>query len=91
MIPCSKCGKSTNILKGLKAMQDTDSLYKTGTKYSEIGDHEEALKSYLSILKILDETLALPIRDYHLCQQRIRHCMLALGNSSMISPKFRQL
>ncbi len=81
--------KSTNILKGLKALQDTDSLYKTGTKYSEAGKHQEALKSYLTTLNILDETLALPMRDYHLCQQGVRLCMLALGNSSIISPKIR--
>lgn len=84
MIPCSKCGKNTNLLKGLKAMQDTDALYKTASKYSEAGKYEEALKSYLEILKILDETLALPIKDYHHCQQGVRQCMLALGNSSLI-------
>ena len=84
MVPCSKCGKSTNILKGLKAMQDTDALYKNASKNAEVGKHKEALKSYLEILKILDETLALPQKDYHLCQQGVRQCMLALGNSSIV-------
>ncbi|KAJ8682719.1 hypothetical protein QAD02_018511 [Eretmocerus hayati] len=82
MLKCSKCGNSTNILKGLKAMQDTDALYKSATKHSDAGNHEEALKAYLQILKILDETLALPIKDYHICQDGIRTCMLALGNTS---------
>ena len=84
MIPCSKCGKSTNILKGLKAMQDTDALYKNATKNLEEGNHEEALKILLEILKILDENLALPVKDYHMCQQGLRQCMLALGNSTLV-------
>ena len=65
-------------------MQDTDSLYKKASKNLEAGNHEEALKAYLEILKILDDTLALPQKDYHLCQQGVRQCMLAYGNSSNI-------
>lgn len=82
MIRCSKCNKSTNILKGLKALQDTDDIFKVASRNLEEGNHQEALKSYLKILKLLDETLALPIKDYHLCQQGVRLCMLALGNIS---------
>lgn len=84
MIPCDQCGKSTNLFKGLKAMQDTETLHKNAMKNFEAGNHEDALKSFLEILKILDETLALPVRDYHLCQQSIRSCMLAYGNSALI-------
>ncbi|XP_076232115.1 protein-lysine N-methyltransferase SMYD4 [Calliopsis andreniformis] len=80
MINCSKCGKSTNLLKGLKALQDTDTLFKVASRNLEEGRHQEALKSYLEILKLLDETLALPIRDYHLCQEGVRLCALTLGN-----------
>jgi tetratricopeptide (TPR) repeat protein len=82
-IPCSKCGKSTNIFKGLKALQDTDALYKMASNNIQSGNHEDALKYYLRILKILDKTLALPIKDYHVCQQGIRQCALALGNFSI--------
>ncbi|XP_058791695.1 SET and MYND domain-containing protein 4 isoform X2 [Phymastichus coffea] len=84
MIPCVKCGKSTNLFKGLKAMQDTEALHKNAMNNLEAGNHEAALKSFLEILKILDETLALPVKDYHLCQQNIRLCMLAYGNSAFV-------
>lgn len=82
MIKCSNCGKSTNILKGLKALQDTDMLFKVASRDLNEGNYKKALDSYLKILKLLDETLALPIKDYHLCQQFVRLCMLALGNVS---------
>ncbi|XP_053987959.1 SET and MYND domain-containing protein 4 [Hylaeus volcanicus] len=84
MIRCPKCGNNTNILKGLKALQDTDALYKTAARNLEKGKNAEALISYLEILKLLDETLALPIRDYHHCQQGVRLCMLTLGNCAYI-------
>ncbi|XP_034188347.2 protein-lysine N-methyltransferase SMYD4 [Osmia lignaria lignaria] len=84
MIRCLKCGKNTNILKGLKALQDTDVLFKVASNNLEEGNHVEALESYLKILKLLDETLALPIRDYHICQQGVRLCMLPLGNCSYV-------
>ncbi|XP_029675383.1 SET and MYND domain-containing protein 4-like [Formica exsecta] len=84
MIGCAKCGKSTNILKGLRALQDTDALFKVASTNLEEGRNELALKAYLEILKLLDETLALPIRDYHVCQQGVRLCALALGNTAYI-------
>jgi len=84
MVYCVKCNKSTNILKGLKALQDTDALFRVASTNLEKGQNEQALKAYLEILKLLDETLALPIRDYHLCQQGVRLCALALGNRTNI-------
>nr|XP_050866692.1 SET and MYND domain-containing protein 4-like [Vespula vulgaris] len=84
MINCPKCGKGTNLLKGLKALQDTDMLFKMASRHLECGEHEQALGAYLKMLILLDETLSLPIRDYHLCQQGVRLCMLALGNTATI-------
>ncbi|KAK2584344.1 hypothetical protein KPH14_006734 [Odynerus spinipes] len=84
ILRCPKCGKNTNLLKGLKALQDTDSLFKVASRHLESGQHNQALATYVKILKLLDETLSLPIRDYHLCQQGVRLCMLALGNTAMI-------
>lgn len=84
MIGCIKCGKNTNILKGLKALQDTDALFKVASTHLEESRNEQALKAYLEVLKLLDETLALPIRDYHICQQGVRLCVLALGNKAFI-------
>ncbi|KAK9307770.1 hypothetical protein QLX08_002008 [Tetragonisca angustula] len=84
MIGCPKCGKNINIFKGLKALQDTDVMFKSASRKLEEGKHQEALKFYLEILKLLDENLALPIRDYHLCQQGVRLCMLPFGNVSYV-------
>ncbi|KAK0179502.1 hypothetical protein PV327_005248 [Microctonus hyperodae] len=81
MAYCNKCSKSTNIMKGLKALQDTEALFKIASAHLEEGENSDALKTYLKILKILDETLALPIKDYHLCQQGIRLTILVLGNT----------
>ncbi|KAI4487055.1 hypothetical protein M0802_012078 [Mischocyttarus mexicanus] len=83
MINCSKCGKSTNLLKALNALKDTDKLFKVASNHLENGHHDKALESYLNMLKLLDETLTLPIRDYHLCQQGARLCMLTLGNTDL--------
>lgn len=84
MVKCTECGNSTNILKGLKSLQDTDALFKLASNDLEEGNHDDALKSYLKILKLLDETLALPIKDYHVCQQGVRLCTLTLGNTAVI-------
>lgn len=84
MVTCSKCGKSTNILKGLKALQDTDSLFRLASHNLEEAHYDEALKYYLKILKLLDETLSLPLKDYHLCQQGVRLCFLTLGKNSVV-------
>ncbi|XP_012257200.2 SET and MYND domain-containing protein 4 [Athalia rosae] len=84
MVPCPKCKKSTNILKGLKALQDTDAIFKVASRHLENGEHQKALNGYFDILKLLDEHLALPLRDYHLCQQGVRLCLLAIGNSSFV-------
>ncbi|XP_043467770.1 SET and MYND domain-containing protein 4-like isoform X2 [Leptopilina heterotoma] len=84
MVSCFKCGKSTNILKGLKALQDTDSLFRLASHNLEEGDFEQALKYYLKILKLLDSTLSLPIKDFHLCQEGVRLCFLSFGNFSAI-------
>lgn len=80
MIKCTECGESTNILKGLKAIQDTEMLFKTANRLLETGESNKALIKYIEMLLIMDETLAPPFTDYHLCQQGIRRCMLELGN-----------
>lgn len=84
MVVCPKCKKPTNILKGLKAIQDTDAMFRIASRHLEHGEHEKALKGYFDILKLLDENLAPPLRDYHLCQQGVRLCLLAIGNTSFV-------
>lgn len=80
MIKCTECGESTNILKGLKAIQDTEMLFKTANRLLETGEGNKAVNKYIEMLLIMDETLAPPFTDYHLCQQGIRRCMLEMGN-----------
>jgi SET and MYND domain-containing protein 4 len=80
MIKCTECGESTNIMKGLKALQDTDMIFKTATRLHESGDIQNALSKYVENLDILDQSLAPPFRSYHLTQQGIRRCILEFGN-----------
>ncbi|XP_067007502.1 SET and MYND domain-containing protein 4 [Anabrus simplex] len=83
MIQCTECKEYINIFKGLKALQDTDAMFKAAKYMMERKDISHALPKFLEILTLLDETLAPPFRDYHLCQQAIRRCMLCLGNTSV--------
>nr|CAD7269498.1 unnamed protein product [Timema shepardi] len=110
MVQCPTCRGYTNILKGLKTLQDTDAMFKVATSLAEkdrvsealgkfldiLSDTDamfkvatslvekdrvsEALGKFLDILSVLDKTLVPPFRDYHLCQQSVRTCMLKLGN-----------
>ena len=41
---------------------------------------KKALEEFLKIMNLLDEYLAPPYKDYHLCQQAIRTCFLLMGN-----------
>lgn len=51
------------------------------------GKVRQALDKYTEILGLLDSILAPPFKDFHLCQQAIRHCMLSFGNKSFVSKK----
>ncbi|XP_037034883.1 SET and MYND domain-containing protein 4 [Bradysia coprophila] len=80
MIKCIECGQFTNILKGLKAIQDTDMLDKTAKRLYSEKDYSGSYKKYLQILKLLDEVMAPPFRDYCNCQQSLKECLLQNGN-----------
>ncbi|XP_073981642.1 SET and MYND domain containing, class 4, member 3 isoform X2 [Rhodnius prolixus] len=81
-INCRVCGKQTNIMKGLKALQDSESLFRLGESLMQTGEIEKALAKFLELYELLADNLVPPFRDYYLCQQRIRSCFLALGNTS---------
>jgi len=53
----------------------------------EEGKMRQALDKYIEILVLLDSILAPPFKDFHLCQQAIRRCMLSFGNKSTVSEK----
>lgn len=55
-------------------------IFRTANRLLETYETSKALLKYLEMLKIMDETLAPPFRDYHLCQQGVRRCMLEFGN-----------
>jgi len=44
------------------------------------GNAAEALERFLAVLNLLAANLVAPFRDWSLCQQQIRTCMVALGN-----------
>jgi SET and MYND domain-containing protein 4 len=80
MIQCTECGEHTNIMKGLKSLQDTDMLFKTATRLHEAGDTKQALPKYVETLDLLDQSLVPPFRTYHLTQQGIKRCITEFGN-----------
>lgn len=80
MIQCSECGEHTNIMKGLKSLQDTDMLFKSATRLHEAGDTKNALSKYVETLDLLDQSLVPPFRTYNLTQQGIKRCIMEFGN-----------
>lgn len=85
MIKCTECGEFTNIMKGLKYVQDTDILFKTATRLHEQGDTKGALSKYVETLDILHNSMVPPFRSYHLTQQGIKRCIMEFGNKVHLS------
>ncbi|CAF4836224.1 unnamed protein product [Pieris macdunnoughi] len=83
MVKCGLCQQFTNILKGLKALQDTEVMYRLGRAAMEEGKYGEALKKLVEVLKLYDSTLAPPYKSYYDCVQDLRRCMLSFGNFSI--------
>ncbi|OWR44094.1 hypothetical protein KGM_213148 [Danaus plexippus plexippus] len=84
MVQCGLCQQYTNILKGLKSLQDTETLYKLGRAAMGEGKYGEAIKKFIETLKLYDTTLAPPYKSYYDCVQDLRSCMLSLGNYSFV-------
>ncbi|XP_047035670.1 SET and MYND domain-containing protein 4 [Helicoverpa zea] len=84
MVQCGLCQQYTNILKGLKALQDTEMMYRLGRAAMEGGQYGEAMKKFVEVLKLYDNTLSPPYRSYYDCVQDLRRCMLAMGNYSIV-------
>jgi hypothetical protein len=62
-------------------------MFQMATRLMDEGNVGQALDKYIVILDLLDNTLAPPFKDFHLCQQAIRHCMLSFGNKSVVPKK----
>ncbi|CRL06994.1 CLUMA_CG020005, isoform A [Clunio marinus] len=84
MIKCIECGESTNIMKGLKALQDTDMIFKAATRLLEAGDTKNSLGKFVENLDLMDQSLVPPFRSYHLTQQGIRRCIIEFGNKTFL-------
>ncbi|KAH8415808.1 hypothetical protein KR222_001194 [Zaprionus bogoriensis] len=80
MIKCITCGELTNILKGLKVMQDTEMMTRTAKRLYGTGEYVKALNKFVDLLRIMYEVLAPPFPDFCECQQHLKDCFLNLGN-----------
>lgn len=58
-------------------------MFRVAHSFMIEGDINKALIKFIELLQMLDETLAPPFKDFHLCQQAARTCMLTFGNKSM--------
>ncbi|XP_047102069.1 SET and MYND domain-containing protein 4-like isoform X2 [Schistocerca piceifrons] len=79
-VQCTECKGYTNILKGLKALQATDDMNCRAQQLAKNGKIPHALSEYIKVLDLLAETLAPPFKDYCICQESIRYCIMHFGN-----------
>ncbi|XP_033155180.1 SET and MYND domain-containing protein 4 [Drosophila mauritiana] len=80
MVKCVTCGEITNILKGLKVMQDTEMMTRTAKRLYETGEYSKALAKFIDLIRIMYEVLAPPFPDFCESQQHLKDCFLNLGN-----------
>lgn len=80
VVKCKRCGHSTNVLKVLKSLQLTESAFKNAMGLMEAGAIKDAMTAFFSLLEDLDGALQPPYKDFHLCQEFIRRCMLTMGS-----------
>lgn len=79
-ITCQSCKKSSNILKSLTYLQETEDSVNRGRMLLDQGQFSTALGVYAESLSKLDTILCPPYRDYIMCQESARKCMLTMGN-----------
>ncbi|CAI6367479.1 unnamed protein product [Macrosiphum euphorbiae] len=79
-VRCMVCSKTTNLLPVLKVLQDTENKYSVAKRLMDKHNYEKALSEFIALLSLLHKHMVPPFRDYHLCQQGIRQCMLTFGN-----------
>lgn len=84
MVACNECGVATNIFNGLKAMEDIDNMMATAGRLLDNGEVDNALRKYIAILEKMHDTCVPPFKDYILCQQKIRDCLLEYGNRYIV-------
>lgn len=60
--------------------KDTEKKYIIAKQLMDKHDYKKALPKFMMLLSLLHKYLVPPFKDYHLCQQAIRQCMLSFGN-----------
>lgn len=65
-------------------LQDTEMMYRLGRAELESGQYGEAMKKFINVLKLYNDTLSPPYRSYYDCVQDLRRCMLSMGNYSIV-------
>lgn len=82
MVKCNKCNEHCNIFKALKALQDSEVLFRLANSLLDGGKTEQALNKFVEMFVIMDETVAMPFKEFYLCQQGIKQCLLELGKKA---------
>ena len=67
-------------MKVLQVLQGTEKSFNAAVALMAEGKAKLALESFFELITTLDTYLAPPYRDYHLCQEYVRRCMLSLGS-----------
>lgn len=80
IVHCMVCSKTTKLLPVLKVLQETENKYSVAKRLMDKHNYEKALAEFMALLSLLHKHMVPPFRDYHLCQQAIRQCMLTYGN-----------
>lgn len=60
-------------------------MLKIAQSFFSDGNLSDALDRFLKILHLFEETLMPPFKDYALCQDHIRMCLVALGEDVVIA------
>ncbi|CAL8135307.1 unnamed protein product [Orchesella dallaii] len=80
LFKCRRCAQPVNVLKSLKALQESESKYNQAMKFFENGDESNGLGILLENISLLDRYLMAPYKDLHMCQEHVRKCFLNIGN-----------
>ena len=67
-------------LQSLSCLQETEDSVNRGKKLLDQGRFSTALDVYAGTMSKLDDILCPPYRDYIVCQESVRKCMLTMGN-----------
>uniref|UniRef100_A0A182QBG1 MYND-type domain-containing protein n=1 Tax=Anopheles farauti TaxID=69004 RepID=A0A182QBG1_9DIPT len=87
-VRCTACGHFVDVAERIRVLREANMLsrFNEASQLYQAGMLEHALAKYAAIMIIMDEVLAPPYRDYHVCQQGMRRCCLDLGSCYVSCP-----